>query len=173
MRTRNSLVRSAILLLLPTLAGGAGSSISAVASTAKVQILPEASESRRIELPSLEYDFELDLQCEKPALPERVSISVADTRRQFELANAEDRGELTASFEVPAEQIAPLATEGFCVAGSQLAQSELMIRDVLTTQISLRCGGSVPATHYVSLPLSVRLTCAAAEDQELESSIER
>ena len=153
-----SLVAS--LALLPSASIGNSGSISAAFSTATVSVEPATAGRRQIDLPALEYDFSIYVQCEAPAQPARLSVSVADTRRRFDLPDVEESGSVNESLLIPASQLTPVATDGFCVDGDEASHAPLLVRGVLTSSLSLRCSDeNDDSIHFVSESLAVRLEC--------------
>ena len=84
-------------------------------ASASVRIAPGISERRAVRLPGLELDVEVDAVCTGNASPESITLTSADTRLRLAgdaLAAAEAQG---ARFAIPARQLPPLSSRGFCV----------------------------------------------------------
>ena len=157
----------AMVLLLATVAYGDSPELIANFSTAIVTIDPDTDPERRIALPALEFDFKLTMNCGAVREANRVSVSVADTRQSFDITTSDDRRNLAASLVVPAEQIAPVATQGFCVLDDPTSLKTVSLPGILTSQISLLCGSEQErAMHFVSTGLEIRLVCSSAETNQ-------
>lgn len=119
-------------------------------------------------LPDLEYALVIDTRCESGSAPSSLSIGVADIRHQLQLDSADDSGRFSTTLTVPARQLAPVATTGYCVAGDPDSHSAVLIPDAFTAQLSLSCRSDVASSmHYLSQPLSLRLVCTLpVEDQD-------
>lgn len=149
--------------------------IEATTSTATVAIALRNHNQRSIRLPALRYDFELDVACARPYLPESVSITVADSAAYVDAEELLDDGETEVTLTVPAGQIGPVTAERFCRAAGpardsasdeppdeaeQNADTTLPVPGALSAHISLRCSdGQQEEVVYVSRPLDVMLEC--------------
>jgi hypothetical protein len=138
-------------------------------SVATAEVAPNI-ESKQMLVPSdLEYSIEVDMRCEDPGLPRSLSLGVADTRHNFNIA--EHAEHLAATFKVPSQQLAPLVTQGYCVADDPDSQTTITIEGAFTAQISLRCeSDDWSSVVYLSQPLSVRLFCTQPDSEPLSSS---
>ncbi len=160
-----------VLVLLPSASIGDSGRISAAFSTATVSVSPATDGRRQIDLPALEYDFSIYVQCEAPAQPARLSVSVADTRKRFNLPHVEASGSVNETLLIPADQLAPVVTDGFCVDGDEASRTPLLVKGVLTSALSLRCSTESDDTiHFASESLAVRLECAEVVDDYETSS---
>ncbi len=158
------------LLMLPFPNGGDNGTITAAFGTATAAVAPAPEGRRQIELPSLEYAFSVVVRCESPMLPARLSITVADTRKLLELTEDDESRNVDASLKIPASQLAPISTDGFCVIGDDASRAPLLLKGVLTTSLSLRCSGdNGDAIHYASESLAVKLECVEP-DADYEAS---
>ena len=140
---------------------------------------------RFIDLPALEYRFQVQAACTGSRTPRSLSISIADSRVALAGAALDGEGARELVLTVPGRQLAPIAVDDFCVAapaaepapeGYEAASSFtaasvpprlLTVPAVVTAQASLVCsdeGGS--HISYVTKPLAVTLACAADEDSE-------
>ncbi len=159
------------LAVLPSTSIGNAARISAAFSTATVSVSPAIEVRRQIDLPALEYDFSIHVQCEAPAQAARLSVSVADTRKRIDLADAESSGSVDESLLIPADQLAPVVTDGFCVDGDEASRASLLVKGVLTSSLSLRCSNQRDDTiYFASESLAVRLECAESTDDYETSS---
>ena len=155
-------ISSVLVLLAVSVASGDSPELVAQFSTATVTIEPDTNPERRLALPAIEFEFTVAMNCGDMHEASRVSISVADTRRSYDIGALEDRHKLSASLTVPAEQISPLATQGFCTLDDPASPKILILPGVLTSQVSLLCGDqSDGAMHFVSNALAIRLVCGS------------
>lgn len=138
-------------------------------SVAVTEVAPHI-DSKQMLIPSdLEYAIEVEMRCEDPGLPRSLSLGVADTRHNFNIA--EHAEHLAATFEIPGKQLAPLVTQGYCVADDPDSQTTMTIEGAFTAQISLRCeSDDSNSVVYLSQPLSVRLLCTQPDSEPLSSS---
>ncbi|MDJ0701257.1 MAG: hypothetical protein QNJ07_15525 [Woeseiaceae bacterium] len=172
MKRSISLTALLVLALLPSAGNGDSSRITAAFGTATISVSPMDDGRRQIELPALEYDFSIYVHCEAPAQSARLSISVADTRKRFDLPDATASGSVNESLLIPARQLAPVITDGFCVDGDEASHNSLLVEGLLTSSLSLRCSAESEDTiHFASESLAVRLECVElSEDYETSST---
>lgn len=141
--------------------------LKASASMANASIAPAARQKRTIQLPALDFEFDLLASCPEGQQPLSVSASIADTRQRLELRAVNGKHQANAVVTVPAAQIAPVVTQGFCSAEDPATLRSLDIAGTLTAQISLRCGAEdAQSAYFLSLPLDVRLVCEDATQVE-------
>lgn len=134
-----------------------------------------------VDLPALAYAFEITADCGGDAVPQSVSINVADSRitlNREELAQSPGPPRV---LTIPASQTAPVAVDDFCTLAPGPAEATpagpqelsftpsiaaegpqiLVIPDVLSAQVSLVCGeGEERRMSWASQPLAVTLACA-------------
>lgn len=131
-----------------------------------------------MELPTLAFEFEIRAYCADGRRAKSVTLNVADTRRSLTADQIKSDGPTEVTLEVPADQLAPLAIDGFCTVkdGEKVetaadVQVELNVFSALSAQASLLCEGEDgTAMTYVSRGLDVSLVCEpAAEDMESAS----
>ncbi|HZD52183.1 MAG TPA: hypothetical protein VE175_03995 [Woeseiaceae bacterium] len=148
-----------------------------------VTISPAAAGRHFVDLPALEYAFEVVTDCGDGGMPDSLSINVADTHATLPAAAFEDSPTQHLVLRIPARQTAPVAVHGFCTdastpagratkdrAGLSLAArvdspdaERLTLPDILSAQVSLVCSdGDQRRMTYVSQPLGVSLACASA-----------
>lgn len=159
----------ASILLLAALFGhnAAGQSaesgtLTVDADTPVVEVDTRPAGRNFMRLPSLNYTFELVVDCAANLTPKAISLSIADTRKS--LASSDIAlGKLTSiSLTVPKAQIGPIAMDGFCVTSSE--QESLKIPAVLSVQASLLCANDTDSQIvYASKPLDVTLLCKEPE----------
>jgi hypothetical protein len=158
------------ILLAAYLAGtlntaSADSLLTVHANEASAQIEPR--EQGQITLPSLDLSLIAAFACPADAEAESVTISVADTHKRYgpeELANTTV---LEVSVNVPAGQIAPIASAEFCHDGGPVDERELLVAGVATAHVSLRCRGQTGSSvDFASVALPLRLHCLSEENQD-------
>lgn len=164
--------RTALLFALVAPAGvawpNAAAELLVDAGPATASIEPQGDGRRLVRLPALEFRFDIRAECDPARELTSVSISVADTRKTLGAADLPDAVPVAASIELPARQIAPVAVDDFCPE-TQGESSSLLIQDVVTAQLSLRCAGpDGDSMTYVSRPLAVTLLCSV--DPALQGS---
>jgi len=112
-------------------------------------------------LPSLPYNFELEINCEAGLIPTSLSLSVADTRRSLRAEKLSEAQTASLAFTVPAAQIGPVALDEFCLQ-SPHSPELLTLPSVLSVQASLLCTNDTERQMiYASAPLAVTLQCTA------------
>jgi hypothetical protein len=144
------------------------------AAAAIVQIEPLAVGRKLIRLPALEFELSIDAACALDSDAESLSISVADTRKTISGDGTANISGQPIRFLVPARQVSPIAVYGFCPHAGE--SSELLIRDAVTTHLSLRCSGADgESITYASYGLDVLLRCATpvSSQGDPESEIAR
>jgi hypothetical protein len=166
------------LLVFLSLAGKAESTpesgLSVVADTPVASILPRQANRKYIQLPTLEYAFEIRSDCIMNRKPTSLLLSVADTRKTLGAADFSAGAPVAFTLRIPAAQIGPIAVEGFCHVADEdgtsndNATDQLTISAALSAHASLRCESeSDQKVVYVSQPLDVTLVCErpAAENE--------
>lgn len=145
------------------------------AETPVISISPRRSGRQFLDLPALEYTFEVEARCEEDWIPESLSLNVADSRLAFGADQLPGSTPQEIILNVPAQQLAPVAVHHFCLlpenttardAGTSRPapppSSRLTIRAVLSAQASLLCVSETERRiTYVSQPLDVTLDCDA------------
>lgn len=154
--------------------------IALTANAPLVSVSPRPAGRHFVDLPELEFSFDIDAQCSADWVAESLFLNIADTRLSFnreQLAgNQHDRIVL----RVSERQLAPIAVHDFCatesidaIAGDDPASShlpteesgrfdarELTISAALSAHASLRCASEgEQRVAYVSQPLDLTLTC--------------
>ena len=157
----------------PGQADGAWLQISA--GPAAISIRPLANGRRLIHLPDLTYRLEITARCPADFDPASLSISIADTRETLDAAQL-GTVKVPAEITIPATQLAPFAVDRFCALGASERGSSLLVRDVVTAHLSLRCSGpGGDEVSYISRGLDLELNCATAPGDQgaAPASIER
>jgi len=139
---------------------------------ARAEILPRTQGQKHTRLPVLQFSVRADFACNKDAVAESVTISVADAYKRYAPAAGEETFET--DITVPRNQIAAVATGDFCMAGD--TDGELLLAGVATAQVSLRCRSENSVSiRFASQRLPLRLVCSRrdAQDPSLVSSLAR
>lgn len=192
MRLRHALLGLPIALCQSPLAvADTQPRIALIANAPLVRVSPQPAGRHFVDLPALEYSFDIDAQCNDDWVAESLFLNVADTRLRFNAeqlaANQHDRTVL----RVSERQLAPIAVHDFCAienvgnagasAGSgaaagnaptegsvHFAAQELTIIAALSAHASLRCANdSQQRVTYVSQPLDLTLACGDADVSEV------
>ena len=131
-----------------------------------VAVAPRRPGRFAMRLPSLTYALTLTTDCDENWQANSVLISVADSRVSFGVEKLREDTPLEFNLQIPADQIAPLRIENFCVSNEAgiTNQNSLTVSAVLSAQGSLRCASeSGESIMYVSKPLDVMLECDAPD----------
>lgn len=159
-----------VFLLLATFAAGplAGrDKLSVTANAPTIAVAPRTQGRTFLQLPALEYRFEVRTHCAGNRRAESLSLAVADSRASLGADEIASNGPTEMRLTIPARQIAPLAIENFCVLpeerdGDRFDDTpvEIRISAALSAQASLLCAGEEDkAMTYVSAALDVSLQC--------------
>ncbi|MEX0976763.1 MAG: hypothetical protein WDZ50_06665 [Woeseia sp.] len=149
-----------------------------------VSVSPRPAGRHFVNLPELEFSFDIDAQCSTGWVAESLFLNVADTRLTFNAEQLAGNRHGPAVMRVSARQLAPIAVHDFCATenadtnadsvpalGSDPTAEphrrnlkELTVSAALSAHASLRCASdSQQRVAYVSQPLDLTLACAAAE----------
>jgi hypothetical protein len=142
-------------------------------ATPVVDVSPRRAGRQFLDLPALEYGFEVQARCDEAWTPESLTLNVADSRVTFGSGELSRNAHRKVTVNVPAQQLAPVAVHDFClqqagqrasepgVAAPPASESSLLtIRAVLSAQASLVCVSEEERRiTYVSQPLDVTLAC--------------
>ena len=145
-----------------------------------VQVSPQPAGRHFVNLPALEYSFDLDAQCSDDWVAESLFLNVADTRLRFNAEQLAGNQHDRIVLRVSERQLAPIAVHDFCAIEStdtsadsgsapgdapteahlRFDTRELTISAALSAHASLRCAndGEQKVT-YVSQPLDLTLAC--------------
>jgi len=135
------------------------------ANEASAQIQPR--EQGQIKLTSLDLSLIAEFACPAGAKAESVMISVLDTHRHYGPEELADTMVLEVSVNVPAGQIAPIASAEFCRNGGTVDDRGLLIPAIATAHVSLRCRGDAGSSvDFASVALPLRLHCVSDENQD-------
>ena len=123
-----------------------------------------------VRLPSVDYQFNIRAMCSVGMQPRSVSLSIADTRVLLAQDAFAGDAPLNVSVRIPANQIAPVALDGFCAAAPADSTSahneEINVPGILSVQASLRCANDdTSEVVYASRALDVSLRCQLPIDE--------
>jgi len=126
-----------------------------------VEIRPRPPGMRLLRLPAMKFVLHIDVNCPNDLVAESVSISVADTRENLGSEALAEPGTIKKAIRIPAKQIGPLGLKNFCVIDDfERNATQLEVRDALSAQLSLKCGGESRQTViYQTVALGVTLAC--------------
>lgn len=152
----------------------ADDALSVRADAPLIPLTERASGRQQVQLPTLEYLFEIQVRCRAGWLPDALMLSVADTRKSLAASEIVENGLTEIRMRIPSGQLPPLYVEDFCVANnngdsrrSDNDSLRLTIPGALSVQVSLSCLNDENSNvTYVSRPLDVSLVCerTSAED---------
>lgn len=138
-----------------------------------------ATSSRTLRLPELTYALTIQAHCNKPFLPESLTVTAADSHLMLNADQILATHPLEIALSIPADQIGPLTTPGICrTADSRLdklseqtasnpaaapEESAVTVAGVLSAYASLRCSDGIEEQMIASsLPLDVTLSCESS-----------
>lgn len=158
---------SILLLISAAISSSPANSESAsqmhvTSQAAQVEIEALTGGRRLIQLPALEFELLIELQCPTEMRAKSINISVADTNQTFDVSDVEEPAILEARMTIPRQQVSPVAVDGFCQAdqGGAVASREMLIKHAFSAHISLRCANpDRQSINYASQPLDLRLRC--------------
>ena len=136
------------------------------ANTPSVEVSTRPASRNFMPLPSLDYAFDVDLQCTAPFEARGVSLSIADTRISLDEDQLENPSARRVSLSIPAGQIPPVRIERFCLTDRAESDTEerVEIPAVLSVQGSLVCANEEESRiTYTSTPLDVIVNCVREE----------
>lgn len=148
--------------------------LEATADPASVSIGPPDAGGGFARLPELVYRIGIRARCGSAEKPASVSVSIADTQKTLPGEELSGDTDTVVDITIPASQLAPLALGNFCT-GDGRAAGQLLLRDVLTAHLSLRCASDVggESITYITRPLAIQLNCQTDDQGPPESPIAR
>lgn len=156
-------------LLCSTAAASAADNILTLkARESTAQLEPRDAKQHHVTLPALDVAILASLACPAGTKAQSLTVSVSDTHQYFGAELLADAVSLEVAFNVPSNQLAPIAIPDFCVTGGLPDNQELGLPGIATAQVSLRCLSKDDSTsvHFSSAPVPVRLYCRADGDPE-------
>jgi hypothetical protein len=149
----------------PAMADG---NIVVAARETSVEVAPRAP-GLELKLPIIEFALRAAIQCTGD--PVTVTFSVADAFTTIGRDALRDQRAAKAAVKVPAGQLAPAATEAFCISEDTETSDVLFLPGFTTVHASLRCtDDDVESLHFASAPLQLRLSCSREPAENQESS---
>lgn len=153
--------------------------IALTANAPLVSVSPRPTGRHFVDLPELEFSFEIDAQCSSDWIAESLFLNVADTRLTFNKEQMAGNEHNRIVLRVSERQLAPIAVHDFCATentdidpASRIDPTEgaapFNVKDraisaALSAHASLRCAsGGQQRVVYVSQPLDLTLACGDA-----------
>lgn len=160
-----------------------GHHLSLTADIPVVEVAPRQSGRSFVQLPTLQYNFELEARCAGDTAPASFALNVADTRITLDAAELDGQAAATGrqlKLEIPANQLAPIAINAFCelppaVPGPgddadhlpNIRDSELPVPAALSAHASLLCvSESRRAMTYAASSLDLLLVCREPDNDQ-------
>lgn len=135
------------------------------AGEAVTEISPRDPERKETRIPDLNLAITIRYHCPTATSAESVTVSVADTNQRFADEDIARLSSIDASVTLPADQIAPIPDNNFCIDGLPSAAA-LQLPGIATARATLRCrSASGTSVHYASAALPLRLICASEDAQ--------
>ncbi len=162
--------------------------IALTANAPLVRVSPQPAGRHFINLPALDYSFNIDARCSDDWIAESLFLNVADTRLRFNAQQLAGNQHDRLVLRVSERQLAPIAVHDFCaiestdasagsgsVAGNapteapvRLDARELKISAALSAHASLRCASDTQQkVTYVSQPLDLTLACGDTDPSQV------
>lgn len=153
-------------------------SITVTAATPLVSVLPGEPGRQFVELPALDYSFDVEARCNDEWIPTSLLLTVADSRAAFGASQLADGDHQKFVLHIPQRQLSPIAIHDFCNLGSatdplrfttkksaEVDESALTVKAVLSAHASLLCRNDAEQRiTYVSTPLDVTLKCSSTPE---------
>ena len=111
-----------------------------------------------VRLPDIGFRVGITTHCANNGQPESLSITIADTQRTLGAAELQAANTIDVDMLVPANQIAPLALQGFCVDTAAEGESVLIASALADDQTMV----------FAAEPLDIRLDCVLSADSTTE-----
>lgn len=160
-----------------------GHHLSLTADIPVVEIAPRQAGRSFVQLPTLQYSFQLEARCAGDTSPASFALNVADTRITLDAAELDGHAAVTGqqlNLEIPANQLAPVAINAFCelppdVPGpgddaddhADSRDSELPVPGALSAHASLLCvSDSRQAMTYAASSLDLLLVCREPDSEQ-------
>lgn len=152
----------------PAPAAAAGDILVAAQET-EALVAPREANAKLVNLPALKFELRAAFKCKGE--PVSLTLSVADTFSTLGSdALAEQRAAETI-LTVPPQQLALVASKGFCIDDDPDTANELLVPGLATVHASLHCVSDTgTSAHFASAPLKVRLICAREPSADQEAS---
>jgi hypothetical protein len=164
---------SAILLAMCVTAQSAYCGELTLSADSPVVSIETRTDGRNfVRLPSVDYQFNVRAMCDVGMQPRSVSLNIADTRVLLAQDAFEGDAPVNVSVRIPANQIAPVALDGFCAAApaesTPQKNQQINVPGILSVQASLRCASDDSSeVVYASRALDVSLRCRLPDDESV------
>lgn len=152
---------------------------------ADLMVAPGPEERRAMRLPNLDLDVFIMTRCAEGYEADTVTLSSADTRQRLSGDALVTATTDSARFTIPARQLPPLSSRGFCVTDRGLDQPMSLIKPgFVSLYATLRCrsaadgeNGEMSLTTTTAV-IDVRIACdrellEAAQDSSADSVSDR
>ena len=142
------------------------------AQAAVVEVDAAADDHQLIRLPDLQFELAIKPMCGAAGRVESISVSVADTRQNYDLDDVNEQSVIDVALSIPSHQLGPVRIGDFCrtSTANSAEDMELTIRGALTAHLSLRClNDEEQSMTYVSQALDLILRCNKVDDSSMES----
>ena len=160
----------AVLLCIGTAIAAADTALTLHATETSLLVAPRNSNQTYVNLPALDVAVIAEFSCAAGVAAESITVSVADTHIRFNSEEITDATSINATLRLPANQIAPISIQDFCVTDVASEIEDLLIPGVASAQVSLRCGSKDKSSiHFASIALPLRLHCESAKSQDRSS----
>lgn len=138
------------------------------ATEAIVEIQPGDALRHQLALPALDVTLLAAFSCQNGNKAASLTVSISDTYQYYGPDLLGDAASVEASFNVPANQLAPVSVPGFCVQGQPAVSRSLLLPGIATAQASLRCGGDdgTASVHFDSVSVPVTLYCVEEDNSD-------
>ena len=147
----------------------ADGNFNVTAQEALASVTPRAANLRLVELPALEFEFQVAIECAGEA--ESLTLSVADTFTTLGKDRLRDQQSAVTRLTVPAQQLTLTASDGFCIKNDAATADELLVPGFATAYASLRCAETQgTSVGFASTSLQVRLRCVREPGENQEPS---
>lgn len=156
-----------MLLCIGTATAAADTALMLHATEASLFLAPRNSNQTYVNLPALDIAVVAEFNCAAGVAAESITVSVADTHIRFSSEEINDATSINATLRLPADQIAPISIQDFCVTDVASEIEDLLIPGVASAQVSLRCGSEDESSiHFASIALPLRLHCESVKAQD-------
>lgn len=170
-----------MLSLTVLLAGAAATAedmLRVTTEVAAVKISPRPAGQNFVRLPTVEFSFNVEIVCRAELIAGSLSLSIADTRRNFKPSEITSAALEKITVTVPEKQIAPVPVDDFCLADDSAPAGlrpaeQMIVPHVMSAHASLLCAaGDAKNMTYVSRPLDVLLTCERQPEEDSTKLVE-
>jgi len=156
------------MLFSPTGISASGGILTVLATEAIVEIRPGAALRHQLALPGLDVTLLATFNCQNGNKAASLTVSISDTYQYYGPDLLGDAASFEASFNVPANQLAPVSVPGFCIEGRPAGNRRMLLPGIATAQASLRCGGDdgTASVHFDSVAVPVTLYCVEEDSSD-------